>query len=91
MFADNLQKNKCVGNSCWPAAPNAARVSPLNIFIALQRVRGAVDRELLSYTEGPWFVSHCGDIFRRFLLPIQLVITAKITRDVSRTLQAAIV
>ena len=41
---------------------------------------GGVVRELLSYTVGPWFGSHVGDIFRHFLLPIQLVITARITR-----------
>ena len=53
----------------------------VHLFFFIQRLRGAVGRELLSYTEGPWFVSHGGDIiFRRFLLPIQLVITARVTR-----------
>ena len=27
--------------------------------LSIQRLRGAVGRELLFYTEGPWFVSQC--------------------------------
>ena len=52
--------------------------SRVSLFI--KRLRGAVGRELLFYTEGAWFVSHGSEIFRRFLLPIQLVIRARITR-----------
>ena len=52
----------------------------VHLFSLIKRLRGAVCRELLSYTVGPWFVSYAGDIFLRFLLPIQLVIRARITR-----------
>ena len=39
--------------------------------LSIQRLRGAVARELLSYTEGPWFVSHGGDVFRRLLTRVR--------------------
>ena len=52
----------------------------LHLFsLSLERLRGAVGRGLLSYTEGPWSVSHGGDIFRRFLLHVQFVMRARIT------------
>ena len=51
--------------------------------LSIERPRGVVGRELLPYTDDPWFVSHGGDIFRRILLHIQLVIRARITRLLS--------
>ena len=39
--------------------------------LSIQRFCGAAGSELLSYTESRWLVSHDGDIFRRFLLPIR--------------------
>ena len=63
--------HKSVVHTClWAMCTHMVPAHSINL-------RGAVGRELLPYTEGPWFVSHSGDIFRRFLL---LDIRARITR-----------